>query len=307
MEIQGFVKKGWLFTVAVGVVFALQGCMKTDSNDYNWYKYLQEDIKTLQDYFTANNIHVSMDSTNGVFYSIDGKGDGYKTVNGTKIDILYQGETLDGEEFVNNINGSPAGITLGDASTYPSSLTEGAIIGLFKMYEGDTATIYSPSPYGFQDKTYQNVPPNSILVYKVKFVKIKNLDTELASIDQYILDNNLTVSIDSVYGTRYAIHRPGNSVTPKVGAAVTLHYQGELLDGTVFDSSYGSGLPLNFIYGNGSLISGFELGVSHLHENDSATFFVPSIYGYKDRAVGEIPANSVLVFGVDITRISNSN
>lgn len=307
MEIRGIMKKGWLLVAFVGAVLILQGCLKTDNNVYDGYKYLQEDINTLQNYFTANNIDVMMDSSSGVFYSIDGKGDGYKTVNNAEVEIQYQGETLDGVEFVNNFSGNPIGFTLGDKSTYPASLTEGVIIGIFKMFEGDTATIYVPSPYGFQDKGYQGVPPNTILVYKVRFVKIKNLDTDLAKIDQYILDNNMNASIDTIFGTRYEIHRVGNGISPKIGAAVSLDYQGELLDGTVFDNSYDRGSPLNFTYGNGDLIVGFELGVTWLHENDSATFFIPSIYGYKDAAQGDIPANSVLVFGVDIKRISNPN
>jgi FKBP-type peptidyl-prolyl cis-trans isomerase FkpA len=174
------------------------------------------------------------------------------------------------------------------------------------MNEGDTATIYVPSPYGFKDEAYQSVPPHSILKYKVRFVKIKNLDTELEKIDQYITDKNMTAEIDSVFGTRYVIHQRGNNVGVKSGSFISLNYQGELLDGTAFDDG-----RLDFTFldtnPNNRLIIGFEMGLFHLHENDSATIFVPSIYGYKSVANGDIPANSVLVFGLDILRVSNSN
>jgi peptidylprolyl isomerase len=91
------------------------------------------------------------------------------------------------------------------------------------------------------------------------------------------------------------------------GATITTESVGELLDGTVFDSSYDTGFPLNFTFGNSGLIVGFELGISQLHEEDSATIFIPSIYGYGSVEKDEIPVNSVLIFGLDILSISNPN
>ncbi|NJN26016.1 MAG: hypothetical protein HC819_08610 [Cyclobacteriaceae bacterium] len=313
MEVLSKMKKGWLLVAIVVSVITLQGCLTNDNEDvYDGYKYLQEDVATLQEYFEANNIDVTLDSTSGVFYRIDGQGDGYKTVNNVEVEINYQGTSLDGIEFANNLGSGPIAFTIGNTETYPASLTEGVIIGLFKMHEGDTATIYSPSPYGFKDETFQTLPPHSILVYKVVFRKIKKLDEEFAKIDQYIAANNMTASIDSVFGTRYVRHRKGNNVKIKEKAYVSLKYQGELLDGTVFDSSYeADGNPLNFTFldsnPNNRYLIGFEMGLFHLYENDSATIFVPSIYGYRDKAKNEIPANSTLVFGVDITRVSNIN
>ncbi|MCL4152619.1 UNVERIFIED_CONTAM: hypothetical protein GTU68_011820 [Idotea baltica] len=114
----------------------------------------------------------------------------------------------------------------------------------------------------------------------------------------------MTSEIDPVYGTRFAIHRQGSGNNPESGSSVSLQYQGELLDGSVFDSSYESNIPLSFTMGQGELIPGFEMGVSNLHLDDSATIFVPSIYGYGAQAAGDIPANSVLVFGLDIKALT---
>ena len=63
----------------------------------------------------------------------------------------------------------------------------------------------------------------------------------------------------------------------------------------------------NLLFGNSGLILGFENGVGQLHENDSATIFIPPAYGYQDRITGDgdIPPNSALVFGLEILRISN--
>jgi len=298
--------KGWLLTVLLGSVLILQGCLKNDEEDtYDYYGNLQKDFVTLNEYVVANGLDAKIDSTYGIAYQIHRKGDGYRTIPGVDVEAHYQGLTLDGIEFANTFTGNPTVFQLGNNETFTTSMTIGVPIAISLMQKGDSATFYFPAAYGFQDKSFQDVPPNSILVYNVKFVDIKNLDAEYAEIDQYIDDNNFTASIDSIYGTRYTIHRNGNNITPEPGAQVSVHYQGELLDGTVFDNSYDRGTPLTFTLGNGQLIKGFEMGVNQLHENDSATIFIPSIYGYGSSADGPIPANSILVFGLEVLRISN--
>ncbi len=303
MWLQKVGKKGWLVMAFAAGVIMLQSCMKDDVvvDDYDFYGYLESDFAELHDYMSNNAIDAEVDSINSIFTETHIIGEGYKTISGTKVLVHYQGLTLDGVEFASTFDGDPAEITLGNEDTYLENMTNIIAFGLFNMNVGDSITYYIPSPYGFQNTTYENVPPNSILVYHIKFVEIKRLDEELALIDGYIAENNMAVSIEPDFGTRYVIHRQGNTITPEIGAIVSLDYHGKLLDGTVFDSN-----SMEFTYGEGSLISGFEMGVANLHENDSATIFIPSIYGYGEYAQGaDIPANSILVFGLDITRISN--
>lgn len=302
MWVQKVGKKGWLVMALAGAVMVLQSCMKNDVVEtYDYYGYLESDFATLHEYMADNGIDAEVDSANGIFTQTHINGDGYKTVAGTKVLIHYQGVTLDGVEFISTFDGDPVEIILGDPDTYYDNMTGAVAFALFNMHVGDSATYYIPSPYGFQNTTYQNVPPNSILVYHIKFVEIKRLEEELILIDGYIAEKNMAASIEPEYGTRYVIHRQGNNIIPESGAQISVDYHGELLDGTVFDAS-----SMNFTYGSGNLIIGFEMGVANLHENDSATIFIPSIYGYKDVAQGDdIPANSILVFGLDITRISN--
>ncbi len=303
--IRGIGRKGWLLSGLIVTAIMLQSCLKNDEDVYDGFKYLEKDIETIKNYLDANNIDAEMDSAFGIFIKTHKNGDGYKTLSGIDVVAHYQGFTLDGEEFVSTFDANPVNFTLGDINTYVTTMTNAVSIGISFMHQGDSATIYVPSPYGFQDKSYQNVPPNSILVYNLKFEEIEKLDEEIVKIDQYIADNNMSADIDPEFGTRYAIHRAGNNITPEVDNLISTHYYGELLDGTPFDNSYDNNVPLDFKFGGGNLIIGFELGVSKLHENDSATIFIPSIYGYKDQPQGElIPANSVLVFGLEILKIT---
>jgi len=306
MWLQKLKKGSWLVVAMISTMIILQSCLKNDDGDYyDAYGILAEDIIKIEEYLQNNNIDAEMDSSTGVFYQIHRQGEGYKTIQGVEVEVHYQGLTLDGNEFVNTFGAGPKTITLGNPDSYPPTVTGGVTIGLSLMKEGDSATVYTPSPYGFQDKYYQGVPANSILVYNIKFEDVKNLSEDYEKIDQYIIDKNMMVEIEPEYGMRYVIHREGNNISPEPGAAISTHYQLELLDGSIIQSSFDTGITFDLVYGKGDVIPGFEMGLSQLHENDSATIFVPSIYGYKDVAQNEIPANSVLIFILDITRISN--
>ncbi|MCK5103578.1 MAG: FKBP-type peptidyl-prolyl cis-trans isomerase [Cyclobacteriaceae bacterium] len=135
----------------------------------------------------------------------------------------------------------------------------------------------------------------------------KVLEEDLVKIDQYISDKNWTASIEPEFKIRYVIHKPGDqNVKAEVGDSLTVDYQGELLDGTIFDSSAGRG-PLEFVLGNGSLIVGFEAGVSQLHEMDSATILIPSVYAYGNSGAGTaIPPNAPIIFGLDVLSVKKS-
>ena len=300
MKSMSKIVKNYIWLVVVAGIMSLQGCLNNVDSGYDPWEFYYKDIETIQNYLDANGIDAEFDSMAGVFIEVHKPGNGYKTVQNTDIEIHYQGEVLEGAEFVNTFGGGPVTLQLGNSNTYPSAFTDGIALGLFRSREGDSITVYVPSPFGFKDGSYgNNVPPNSILVYKAKFIQIKNLHEDIAKIDQYLADKNLTAEIDPDYGTRYIVHVPGDGPQPEFGDQVTLNYVGTLLNDTIFDTSYGK-FPLTFNMGEKQVVIGFELGLSNLHEKDSATFFIPSIYGYKDKPTGPIPANSVLIFGVEI-------
>lgn len=303
MWLQKVGKTGWLVMALAGLFMVLQSCNKDDVEDtsYDYNGILENDFATLHEYMANNGIDAEVDSANVIFHQTHKQGEGYKTVRGTKVLAHYKGVTLEGVEFVSTFDGDPVSFTLGDETSFKADMLGVVSFGISNMHVGDSATYYIPSPYGFRDEAYQNVPPNSILVYHLKFVEIEKLDEELDLIDGYIEEKSMTAEIEPEFGTRYVIHETGNSTMPELGAEISVNYQGELLDGTVFDAS-----SMSFTYGAGNLIVGFEMGISNLHENDSATIFIPSIYGYGESAQGDdIPANSILVFGLDVKRVSN--
>ncbi|HHX81860.1 MAG TPA: FKBP-type peptidyl-prolyl cis-trans isomerase [Pseudomonadaceae bacterium] len=82
---------------------------------------------------------------------------------------------------------------------------------------------------------------------------------------------------------------------------VSVHYHGTLIDGTIFDSSVDRGEPLSFPL-NG-VIPGWTEGLQLMSVGDKYRLFVPSELGYGSNPVSIIPANSVLVFDVELLEI----
>ncbi len=105
-------------------------------------------------------------------------------------------------------------------------------------------------------------------------------------------------------GLRYQIIQKGSGKMASKGQQVSVHYKGQLADGTVFDSSYKRNEPLQFQVGVGQVIAGWDEGILLLNEGDKARLVIPSDLGYGSRgAGGVIPPDAVLVFDVELVKV----
>ena len=106
-------------------------------------------------------------------------------------------------------------------------------------------------------------------------------------------------------GLRYQIIQEGAGQQAAAGQTVSVHYKGQLLDGTVFDSSFKRQQPIDFVLGHGQVIPGWDEGVSLLKVGDKARFVIPSNLAYGSRgAGGVIPPDAVLIFDVELVAVS---
>ena len=102
-------------------------------------------------------------------------------------------------------------------------------------------------------------------------------------------------------GLRYQILQEGQGAKAEKGKTVSVHYKGQLADGTVFDSSYKRNAPIDFPLGMGQVISGWDEGIQLLKIGDKARFVIPSHLGYGSQgAGGVIPPNATLIFDVEL-------
>ncbi|MBP0904554.1 peptidylprolyl isomerase [Mariniflexile gromovii] len=105
-------------------------------------------------------------------------------------------------------------------------------------------------------------------------------------------------------GLRYQIIQEGNGAKAEKGKNVSVHYKGQLADGTVFDSSYKRNQPIDFPVGVGQVISGWDEGIQLLKVGDKARFVIPSHLGYGSRgAGGVIPPDATLIFDVELMNV----
>lgn len=105
-------------------------------------------------------------------------------------------------------------------------------------------------------------------------------------------------------GLRYQIIQKGDGVKAEKGKQVSVHYKGQLPDGTVFDSSYKRNQPIDFALGVGQVIPGWDEGVGLLKVGDKARFVIPSDLAYGSAgAGGVIPPNATLIFDVELVAV----
>lgn len=106
-------------------------------------------------------------------------------------------------------------------------------------------------------------------------------------------------------GLQYQVVKEGTGIKPKATDAVTVHYTGKLIDGTVFDSSVERGEPATF--GVGQVIPGWVEGLQLMNEGAAYRFFIPSELAYGEHGTGPIQPNSVLIFDVQLIKVQRSS
>ena len=123
---------------------------------------------------------------------------------------------------------------------------------------------------------------------------------------QEALLNSASAGFDKTNsGLRYKIIQQGEGKQATKGATVSVHYKGQLLDGTVFDSSYKRKQPIDFKIGVGQVIAGWDEGIQLLKVGDKARMVIPSDLAYGSRgAGGVIPPNAPLIFDVELVDVT---
>lgn len=103
-------------------------------------------------------------------------------------------------------------------------------------------------------------------------------------------------------GLQYVVRSPGTGeATPTLGNEVICHYDGRLLDGTSFDSSYRRGAPFTFRLGVGAVIRGWDDALMTMKKGEKRTLIIPYwlAYGEKGRPP-TIPPKATLIFEIEL-------
>lgn len=118
--------------------------------------------------------------------------------------------------------------------------------------------------------------------------------------EQYLAENAKKEGIITLpSGLQYQVLKEGNGKSPKATDKVRCHYEGMLIDGTLFDSSVQRGEPA--VFGLNQVIAGWTEGVQLMKEGAKYRFFIPYQLGYGEHGAGaSIPPFAALVFDVEL-------
>ncbi|MDP2387337.1 MAG: FKBP-type peptidyl-prolyl cis-trans isomerase [Bacteroidota bacterium] len=117
-------------------------------------------------------------------------------------------------------------------------------------------------------------------------------------IKQYIADHNLSATATGT-GLYYVMTSQGTGTQPTISSTVTVAYRGYLTNGNSFDQSGASGatFPLQ------SVIKGWQEGIPLYKKGGKGVLLIPSELGYGSKTQNKIPANSVLIFDVELLNV----
>ncbi|MFL5738993.1 MAG: FKBP-type peptidyl-prolyl cis-trans isomerase [Flavisolibacter sp.] len=121
--------------------------------------------------------------------------------------------------------------------------------------------------------------------------------SEIANVQSYLTANNITNAVQHCSGLFYSIDAPGTGKTPTVCSNIKVSYVGKFTNGNTFDSASAAN-PL--VFNLSQTITGWKSGIPLVKAGGSLHLYIPPTLGYGSTAYGGIPANSILVFRVDL-------
>lgn len=128
-------------------------------------------------------------------------------------------------------------------------------------------------------------------------------NADVDTIKAYLKANSLPAIQDSASGIFYHITNPGNGIdsVKNRSTKVKTFYKGQLLSGVVFDSTTTQPREFNA----GDVIPGFQFALTRITKGGKIRVYLPSYFGYGTQSRDKIPANSVLIFDVELVDVTN--
>jgi FKBP-type peptidyl-prolyl cis-trans isomerase len=150
---------------------------------------------------------------------------------------------------------------------------------------------------------YTDAQAQAAVQLALQAVAAKKSAANLAAGKVFLADNGKKPGIASTAsGLQYQVLTKGTGAKPKASDTVKVNYEGKLLDGTVFDSSYARNEPA--VFPLSGVIPGWTEGVQLMPVGSKFRFFVPSELAYGEQGAGnDVAPNSVLVFEVELLSI----
>lgn len=131
----------------------------------------------------------------------------------------------------------------------------------------------------------------------------ENVKAQKAKGEKFLEENSSKEGVVTLpSGLQYKVVKSGNGKSPKAQDQVEVHYEGRLVDGQKFDSSYDRGVPA--VFGVTQVIPGWVEALQLMKEGDKWQLYIPYNLAYGEHGAGEqIPPYSALVFDVELLKV----
>ncbi len=232
----------------------------------------------------------------------EGPEGGYSPDSTDLVIVHYVGTLKDGVEF-------DSSRARGAAAQFPlNRVIPGWTEGVQLMSEGDRYRFFVPPDlaYGEMGTPGGPIGPNEALIFDVELIKVQNAERNLEAAKDFLAENAKKDGVKTTSsGLQYQVisQGPDEGKSPEASDTVEVHYQGTLLNGTEFDSSYSRGETIEFPLNR--VIPGWTEGVQLMSEGDKFRFFIPPdlAYGEMGTPGGPIGPNEALIFEVELVSV----
>jgi FKBP-type peptidyl-prolyl cis-trans isomerase len=127
--------------------------------------------------------------------------------------------------------------------------------------------------------------------------------TTLKEGQEFLAENAKKAGIVSTgSGLQYEVMKSGSGSSPGLQDKILVHYIGTFIDGTVFESTYDFGKPAE--YQTDQMIKGWQEALPMMKEGDKWKLFIPAELGFGSMGGGKIPANSALIFELELLQVN---
>lgn len=264
-----------------------------------------EKLAKRNEIFKAENIEKypnAVQTESGLMYIHTVVGEGEFPKKGDLLELHYTGYLPDGNKFESSRDrGTPFTFEFEVQPILPGWQEA---IGLMKA--GGTMKLIMPSWLGFGEHGKGSIPANATLTFDMELISIKDLAEEnkrLATEFKDQMSSRFPSAQQTESGLMYIIEKEGNGTFARPGQTVEVHYTGTLLDGSKFDSSVDKGTPFSFPLGQGRVIKGWDEGIPLASVGGKIKLIIPHWLAYGANARPGIPANSHLIFEVEMLGI----